>query len=57
MQFSRKSFGNLQALAQGDFGGSAGELLGGGPLSHSSAAHEVGSKTSIDSQGNQKLQR
>ena len=38
MQFSRKSFSNLQALASGDFGGSMSELQGGGPLSHSAAA-------------------
>lgn len=48
MQFSRKSFSNLAALAQGDFGGSMSELQGGGPLSHSAAAVLKGSRTSMD---------
>ncbi|KAI3437768.1 hypothetical protein D9Q98_000215 [Chlorella vulgaris] len=48
MQFSRKSFSNLAALAQGDFGGSMGELLGGGPLSHATSAVLRGSRTSME---------
>ena len=54
--FSRKSFSNLQALAQGDFGGSMGELQGGGPLSHTSAA-AMGSTTSMDGELGRKTQR
>ncbi|KAL4451713.1 hypothetical protein ABPG75_007375 [Micractinium tetrahymenae] len=46
--FSRKSFSNLAALAQGDFGGSMSELQGGGPLSHTAAALQKGSRTSMD---------
>ena len=55
MQFSRKSFSNLQALGQGDFGGSTSELQGGGPLSHSQAGNK-GSNASMDSDG-RKTQR
>ncbi|GAB4813526.1 hypothetical protein N2152v2_000572 [Parachlorella kessleri] len=49
--FSRKSFSNLAALAEGDFGGgSLNDLQGGGPLSLSSGANK-GSRNSIDSDG------
>lgn len=57
MQFSRKSFSNLAALAQGDFGGSTGELQGGGPLSHATAAVLKGSRTSMDDMDGRKTQR
>lgn len=59
MQFSRKSFSNLAALAQGDFSGgtSAGELQGGGPLSHGMAAVLKGSRTSMDDMDGRKTQR
>lgn len=53
---SRKSFTNLQALASGDFGGSLGELQGGGPLSHTTKASK-GSRASIDSDSGKKSQR
>jgi hypothetical protein len=53
---SRKSFTNLQALASGDFGGSLGELQGGGPLSHTTNASK-GSRASIDSDSGKKSQR
>lgn len=57
MQFSRKSFSNLQALASGEFGGSMSELQGGGPLSHTQATGDKGSHASIDSEGGRKTQR
>lgn len=57
MQFSRKSFSNLAALAQGDFGGSMSELQGGGPLSHNTAALLKGSRTSIDDMDGRKTSR
>lgn len=57
MQFSRKSFSNLQALAQGDFGGSMSELQGGGPLSHTGAAGARGSEASLDSDVGKQSQR
>lgn len=57
--YSRKSFSNLQALAQGDFGGqtSYGELQGGGPLSHNAAALLKGSRTSMDDMDGRKTSR
>lgn len=58
MQFSRKSFTNLQALAAGDFGGSMSELAGGGPLSAFHAGGKKGSTTSMDSDSiNRRSQR
>ena len=57
MQFIRKSFSNLQALASGDFGGSMSELQGGGPLSHSAAAVLKGSRTSMDDMDGRKSSR
>lgn len=57
MQFSRKSFSNLQALAQGDFGGSMSELQGGGPLSHSHTGANMGSQASLDSDVGKRTQR
>jgi hypothetical protein len=54
---SRKSFGNLQALEQGDFGGSTSELQGGGPLSHTAAAAQKGSRTSMDEENARRVQR
>ena len=57
MQLSRKSFSNLQALAQGDFGGSMSELRGGGPLSHSGAATSMGSHASLDSDVGKRTKR
>lgn len=55
--FSRKSFSNLAALAQGDFGGSMSELQGGGPLSHTAAALLKGSRTSMDDMDGRKTSR
>ncbi|EFN55842.1 hypothetical protein CHLNCDRAFT_57750 [Chlorella variabilis] len=55
MQFSRKSFSNLAALAAGDFGGSMGELQGGGPLSQ--AAVVKGSRTSMCEDDGRKTSR
>jgi hypothetical protein len=55
MQFSRKSFSNLAALAQGDFGGSMGELQGGGPLSQAGVVK--GSRTSIEDMQGTKTSR
>ncbi|KAG7667504.1 hypothetical protein KSW81_001205 [Nannochloris sp. 'desiccata'] len=57
MQFSRKSFSNLAALAQGDFGGSMSELQGGGPLSHAGAAANLGSQASLDGDVGKRTQR
>ncbi|PSC69557.1 trehalose phosphate synthase [Micractinium conductrix] len=64
MQFTRKSFSNLAALAQGDFGeagagagSSMSELLGGGPLSHNATALGKGSRTSIDDMDGRKTTR
>lgn len=56
MQFSRKSFSNLAALAQGDFGGSLSELQGGGPLSHT-ANTSLGSHGSLDGEIGKRTQR
>lgn len=56
MQLSRKSFSNLQALGQGDFGGSMSELRGGGPLSHGGTAG-MGSHASLDSDVGKRTQR
>ncbi len=55
--FGRKSFSNLAALAQGDFGGSMSELQGGGPLSHTAAALLKGSRTSMDDMDGRKTSR
>lgn len=59
MQFSRKSFSNLQALEQGDFGGnSMSELQGGGPLSHHVGdGAKQGSQASMDSDADRRVQR
>lgn len=56
MQFSRKSFSNLQALAQGDFGSSSNELQGGGPLWHGPDL-KTGSHTSMDSDVEKRVKR
>ncbi len=56
MQFSRKSFTNLAALAQGDFGGSMSELQGGGPLSQTMGVLS-NSRNSLDSDLGRKTQR
>lgn len=55
MQISRKSFSNLQALAQGDFGGTLSEL----PLSGTSGANRVnlGSQASLDGDMSKRTQR
>lgn len=60
MQLSRKSFTNLQALAQGDFNGSLSELQGGGPLSrgHGKVGNAFNnSGASLDSDAGKRTQR
>ena len=55
MQFSRKSFSNLQALEQGDWdGNSTSELQGGGPLGRDV---KPGSAVSMDSDAGKRGQR
>jgi hypothetical protein len=55
MQFSRKSFSNLAALAQGD---SMSELQGGGPLSHDHrTTTNLGSGASLDGDVGKRTQR